>query len=128
MAWVDADYQFVYIDVGSYSAASDSSAFSNSNMGNRLEENLLKIPNGRPLPNDESGKVMPFCIVADEAFDLSRHVLRLYAKQSLRILRRIYNYRHTRARRIVECTFGILCNGEFYIEPLMLILSLLILL
>jgi hypothetical protein len=66
MAWVDDDYQFVYIDVGSYGAASDSSVFSNSNMVKRLEENVLIIPNGRPSPNDESGKVMPFCIVADK--------------------------------------------------------------
>lgn len=110
MAWVDADYQFVYIDVGSYGAASDSRVFLNSNMAKRLEENLLKIPSGRRLPNDESGKRMPFCIVADEAFGLSRHILRPYAKKSLTILKRIYNYRHTRARRMVECTFGILCN------------------
>lgn len=110
MAWVDADYQFVYIDIGAYGAASDSTIFLNSNMGKRLQNNTLEIPIGRCLPNSEDGKVMPFCVVGDEAFGLSKHILRPFAKKSLTYLKRIYNYRHTRARRMVECTFGILCN------------------
>lgn len=104
------DYQFVYIDVGSYGAANDSSVFFNSNMGKRLQENLLKLPTVHHFANDESGKVMPFCIVADEAFALSSHILCPYAKKSLTVLKRIYNYQHTRAHQMVECTFGILCN------------------
>lgn len=66
MAWVDADYKFIYIDVGSYGSASDSTVFKNSNTGRRHQDNLLNIPIGRTLPNDENGKIMPFCIVGDE--------------------------------------------------------------
>lgn len=36
MAWVDADYKFVCVDVGSYGSSSDSSIFKQSNMGRRL--------------------------------------------------------------------------------------------
>lgn len=111
MAWVDADYKFVYIDVGANGAASDSNVFQNSGMGKRLQQNQLSIPDDCNLPYDENGKKMPFCLVADEAFGLSRHILRPYARKSLTTtLKKIYNYRHTRARRMVECTFGILCN------------------
>lgn len=39
MAWVDADYKFVYIDVGANGAAGDASIFQNSNMGIRLKQN-----------------------------------------------------------------------------------------
>jgi len=53
---------------------------------------------------------MPFVIVGDEAFFLSQHVLRAYPSRNLDVARRIYNYRLTRARRMVEWAFGILCN------------------
>jgi hypothetical protein len=41
---------------------------------------------------------------------VSQHVLRPYPSRNLDVARRICNYRLTRARRIVECAFGILCN------------------
>ena len=45
-----------------------------------------------------------------KAFALS-HVLRPYPSRNLDVARRIYNYRLTRARRMVECAFGIVCNN-----------------
>jgi hypothetical protein len=41
-------------------------------------------------------------IVGDEAFALS-HVLRPYPSRNLDVARRTYNYRLTRARRVVVC-------------------------
>lgn len=76
MAWTDADYKFVYIDVGSYGTASDSEIFKTSEMGKRLSENRLNIPSGRQLPNDDGGDVIPFSVVGDEAFGLGNHILR----------------------------------------------------
>jgi len=49
-------------------------------------------------------------IVGDEAFTLSQHVLRPYPSRNVDVARRIYNYRLTRTRRMMECAFGILCN------------------
>jgi len=46
-----------------------------------------------------------------EAFALPQHVLGTYSSRNLDVARRIYNYRLTRARRIVECAFGIACNS-----------------
>jgi hypothetical protein len=45
-----------------------------------------------------------------ETFALSQHVLRPYSSRNLDVARCIYNYRLTRARRMVECAFGIVCN------------------
>ena len=45
-----------------------------------------------------------------EAFALSRHVLRPCHSRNLDVARRICNYRLTRARRVVECAFGIVCS------------------
>jgi len=62
------------------------------------------------LPNDDDGNVIPFSVVGDKAFGLGNHILRPYAKRNLNYTKRIFNYRHTRARRVVECTIGILAN------------------
>ncbi|KAJ8872541.1 hypothetical protein PR048_026147 [Dryococelus australis] len=72
MAWVDADYNSVFIDVGSLGAMSDSVISKRSKMGRYLDQNSLNIPERRRLPGDESGKVLPFYVVTDEAFGLSK--------------------------------------------------------
>lgn len=48
--------------------------------------------------------------IGDEGFALSQHLQRPYAGKILPREKRIYNYRLTRARRYIECTFGILSN------------------
>jgi hypothetical protein len=105
-----ANYCFIAVDVGAVGKSSDSFVFRNSNLGRKLESNQLGIPRSRSLPNDENGKCMPFVIVGDEAFALSKHVLRPYPNRNLSVQQRIYNYRSTRARRMVECAFSILAN------------------
>jgi len=45
-----------------------------------------------------------------EALALSQHVLRPYSSRNLDVARRTYNYRLTRTRKILLCTFGIVCN------------------
>jgi hypothetical protein len=45
-----------------------------------------------------------------EEFALSQHVLWPYFSRNLDVARRIYNYTLTRARRMVECAFGTVCN------------------
>jgi hypothetical protein len=111
LALVDANYCFITVDVGAIGKSSDSNVFKKSNIGRKLESNQLGIPgSSKPLPNDENGKCMPFVIVGDEAFALSEHVLRPYPNSNISVQQRIYNYRLTRARRMVECAVGILAN------------------
>ena len=110
MAVADADYCFIAVEVGADGSSSDSNVFKNSNFGKLLESNKLNIPDPRVLPSDAEGLSMPFVLVGDEAFALSEHVLRPYPNKNLTCLKRIYNYRLSRARRIVECIFGILAN------------------
>ncbi|XP_068226050.1 uncharacterized protein [Palaemon carinicauda] len=48
MALVDANYKFLYIDVGCNGCISDGGVFANCSLSQALE-NILNVPNGRPL-------------------------------------------------------------------------------
>nr|CAI5866954.1 unnamed protein product [Callosobruchus analis] len=106
----DVNYCFITIDVGPYGKSADSNIFKQSLLNKKLCSGSLDIPDKRPLRNFNSNTPMPFTIVADEAFAMSENVMRPYAKKDLDNKKRIFNYRLTRARRLIECTFGILAN------------------
>ena len=57
-------------------------------------------------PNCETS--LPNFVVGDEAFPLKQYLLRLYPGKNLTFERKVLNYRLSRARRIIENTFGIM--------------------
>ena len=57
----------------------------------------------KPASFEGSGTEMPFVIVGDEAYPL-----KTYLMKDLSCEERVFNYRLSRARRCVECAFGIL--------------------
>lgn len=59
--------------------------------------------------------------VADEVYPLLTNIMRPFTRKSLTRERRIYNYRHSRARRIVECAFGMLAKKFRIFESAMLV-------
>ncbi|XP_068094158.1 uncharacterized protein [Hyperolius riggenbachi] len=109
MAVADADSKFVYIDVGAYGGNSDSRIFRNSRFGQKLFGGNLTLPDDKPWPGT-TGPAYPYTFVADEAFGLTRNLMRPYAQRTLNYDRRIFNYRLSRARKVVECAFGIMSN------------------
>ena len=108
MALVDANYKFIYIDVGSNGRASDGGVYRNSSLSQALEEGSLNIPYGRKLLGDTNAG--PMTIVADDAFPLRSNIMKPYLGRGLNRERYIFNYRLSRARRVVENAFGILSN------------------
>lgn len=106
MALADADYKFTYIDVGCNGRISDGGVFNRCSLSKALEENTLHIPRPKPLPN--RNKPVPFVVVADDAFALKPYMLKPYPFRDLVGVQRIFNYRLSRARRVVENAFGIL--------------------
>lgn len=109
MAAVDANLNFIAIDVRAYGRESDPSVLRESSFGKKLYSNLLQIPEPKTLPATENN-IQPFVFVADEAFGLHTNVLRPFPGRGLNETRRVFNYRLSRARRTVECAFGVLAN------------------
>lgn len=108
LALVDANYMFRVIDVGGYGRNSDGGIFSESPLGKRLRAGTLGIPEDTTIQGAEDLGPMPHVFVADEAFPLQRHIMRPYPGRQLQRKERCFNYRLSRARRIVENAFGIL--------------------
>lgn len=107
MAIVDADYNFIFADVGCQGRISDGGVFRNTTLYQKLQNNELHLPNDKSLPGRQQN--VPFVFVADDAFPLQRHIMKPYPGTHARgSEKRIYNYRLSRARRIVENAFGIL--------------------
>lgn len=63
-----------------------------------------------PLPGDNENMTFPYYFVADEAFPLTNHIMKPYPRRKLTNEKRIFNYRLSRGRRSVECSFGILTS------------------
>ena len=88
--------------------------FQRSEFGKRFLNRDLDIPTPKPIDGAEHIGSMPHCIVADEAFPLRIDLMRPYPRRSknenLAEDKAIFNYRLSRARRIVENTFGILAQ------------------
>lgn len=70
----------------------------------------MNVPAAKKLPNDDNGQEQPFVIVGDEAFGLHQNLLRPYPRKNLDVQKKIFKLRLSRARRFVECAFGILSN------------------
>jgi len=133
MAVVGADYKFVYVDVGAYGSEADSTVFRDSAFGQKLATNRLNLPVGAHI----LGQLLPYYFVADDAFPLHKHILKPYAPRNkehlsteqghfnqrynsmklnanlkvikILTLKKRMPYRLSRARRIVENAFGIMC-------------------
>ena len=108
LALVDADYKFIWADVGSQGSSSDAQVFNHGPLRQRLENGTIGFPEPDPLPHDD--KPTPYFFVGDDAFPLRSWMMKPYSHRHLTNAERILNYRLSRARRIVENSFGILVH------------------
>lgn len=105
---VDADYKFLWVNVGADGSQSDCGIFNRSALEPALREDTLGFPRPRPLPHDD--RDVPFFIVGDDAFPLRTYLMKPYSVRFLDHDQRVFNYRCSRARRVVENAFGILAS------------------
>ena len=84
--------------------------YNKSDLKAGLEEgNIAGFPAPEALPNDV-GEDVPYYLVGDDAFALRTYLMKPYGHRELTKEERIFNYRLSRARRVVENAFGILAN------------------
>lgn len=106
MALAAADYSIIYFDVGCNGRISDGGVFNQSSLCHAIERNVLNIPLSSQLPG--TNIEVPYVIVADDAFALKDYLLKPFAFRNQDRSEQIFNYRLSRARRVVENVFGIL--------------------
>ena len=105
---VDGDYKFLWASVGHEGSCSDAQIWNNSELKDAIDDNTIGFPDAAPLPGDDAP--LPFFLIGDDAFALNTCMMKPYSRRSMERAQIIFNYRLSRARRIVENAFGILAN------------------
>ena len=78
-----------------------------SDIGISIKNNLLNFP--KPEKLDHCDRVLPYVFIGDDAFPLGTNLMKPYPRHNLDNNRKlITNYRFSRARCIIENSFGIL--------------------
>ncbi|KAK3730871.1 hypothetical protein RRG08_058116 [Elysia crispata] len=100
----DASGKFVVVDVGSCGGNSDGGVLSRSSLDKKLMSDKLSIPQRGYIPGTDIE--LPYMFVADEAFPLRENIMKPFPHRQLATEKEIFNYRLSRARNSVECSFG----------------------
>lgn len=107
-ALCDANYNFLYVDVGCQGRISDGGVFKNTNLYKKLQQKSLEIPPPEILQMPYDVEV-PYMLVGDKAFNLNEYTMKpFHGTPGKGTIERVFNYRLSRARRVVENAFGIL--------------------
>ncbi|CAK1593490.1 unnamed protein product [Parnassius mnemosyne] len=108
LAIANANYEFIMVDIGINGRISDGGVINRSIFYEKLNTGSLNIPRVARIMNSET--VLPYVFVGDDAFSLRPDLMKPYPGPYLSPQQRIFNYRLSRARRIIENIFGILVN------------------
>ncbi|KAH7693745.1 nuclease HARBI1-like protein [Aphelenchoides avenae] len=117
MAMCDYRYRIVWAEFGNYGSDSDGRVFDRCAFRSGLDEGTLGIPGAAELPGTDMA--MNYFCVADAAFPLTTHIMKPLPGNNLTEAQRIYNYRISRARRVIENVFGIMaCKWRVLLKPI----------
>ena len=108
MAIAGPDYECIYADIWTNGRVNDAGVWNKCSISTAIDDNTLLIPSPQPLPFGM--EIMLFVFLGDDAFALKSYMMKPFPQQGLTLDKRIYNYRHSRGRRISENLFGILAN------------------
>ena len=113
VAVIDADYKFIWLNIGTYGAAGDAHICNNSQLKLGMSTDRLHLPQPEPFPGDTAD--IPFFFIGDDAFALEEFLMKPYDHQNLKHEKRIFNCTLVQAGSIVKDTFG---NMHMYLRVL----------
>ncbi len=107
LALVDANYNYLFVDVGCQGRISDGGVFKETRLYQKLESSTLGVPPETCYTASRRMKI-PYLFLGDSAFPLMPNLMKPYSGDHKKgTPKRIFNYRLSRARRVVENVFGI---------------------
>ena len=106
MALCDAKHNFMFIDVGAAGGSNDSGIYNRSKLNQMREDGLLNFPQ---IPQSDFLDCN-YHFLGDDCFAMAPTLFKPFPSDSVEQYKRTFNYRHSRARRIVESAFGIMCK------------------
>lgn len=107
-AVVNANYEFLYVNTGTNGSVADSSVLNSTRFYQKMTNNDLNLPLPSELPGTNT--VVPYVFLGDSAFALNKNLMKPFPFKNISYEQRIFNYRLSRARRVVENAFGILSS------------------
>lgn len=127
LAVCDADANFIYVNVGGYGSQADGNVWTNCALGKTLSTKKYSFlmydinttgtairtgeinwPPSKNLPN--STTEYHYFFIGDEAFPVSKHLLRPYSGRNLDGEKTYFNEKQKSTRNVIERTFGIFAN------------------
>ncbi|KAM7281187.1 uncharacterized protein ISCGN_006155, partial [Ixodes scapularis] len=91
MALVDADLNFIFVDVSRNGRMNDSGIWGACKLKETLERQPSILPDAKLLPRSRDSA--PYVIVGDEGFGLKPYLMRPYPAAELTTNKRLFNYR-----------------------------------
>jgi hypothetical protein len=105
------NYECIWASVGTNGRSSDAAIWQNADLRVALQnsvENPLKLPTPRALPGRQN--LVPYVLTGDDAFSLTRYLMKPFPHSGLSQEQQVFNYRLSRMRRISEYGFGLMAN------------------
>lgn len=98
----------MYVHTGINGSVSDGGVLKHTDFYKKITSGELMLPQPTLLPNTNIYALHVF--LGDSAFAINKNILKPFPQKNLTHDKRIYNYRLSRARRVVENVFGILSS------------------
>lgn len=121
----NAKYCFLMLNIGAEDRQSDGGVFRRSKIGIGFENVNIDLPEQTQV--EINGTELPYVLVANEAFASTPDIMRHHTfprSKHLNIKRKIFNYRLSRVRLVVESAFGLLAAWwRIYRKPINTFLS-----
>ena len=100
---MDGNYKFLWVDLGAAGSSSDAQIFKHSDLRYKIEEGAIGFPESESLVDD--GPKVNYFILRDDAFPLKLWLMKPYSRRGMDLNQRVFNYRLSWGRRVMENTF-----------------------